>query len=245
MEGIKGKVVAITGASSGIGRAIAEVLAHAGAKVVLGARNEAALQELAADLQGAGAHARYLRTDVAKMEDVEALVGLARQEFGRLDVLVSSAGVAPISPFAKLQLADWIAMLDVNVKGLLHGIAAALPVFGRQGSGHFVNIVSTAALQVSPTMGVYAASKNAVRTISEGLRVESDGRYRVTGVSPGFVATNLAQSMTDADMQTAVQARMDEIALAPKDVARAVAFAISQPDHVDIGDLVIRPTVQD
>ncbi len=244
MEGIDGKVVAITGASSGIGRATAEVLANAGARVVLGARDEAGLERLASQITGRGAHALYRKTDVTRSDDVEALVGLACEGFGRLDVLVSNAGVAPISPFARLQLADWTAMLDVNVKGVLHGIAAALPVFNRQGSGHFVNIISTAGLQISPTMGVYAASKNAVRTIGEGLRVESQGLYRVTGVSPGFVATNLASSMTDPDMQAAVQASMDKIALAPEDVAHAVAFAIGQPDHVDIGDIVVRPAVQ-
>ena len=130
------------------------------------------------------------------------------------------------------------------VKGLLYGIAAALPIFRRQGFGHFVNTISTAGIQMSPTMAVYAATKNAVRTLSEGLRIESEGKYRVTGISPGFVGTNFAQSMTDLGVKAEIQKRMDEIALEPDAIARAMAFAIEQPDDVDVNDIVVRPTAQ-
>jgi NADP-dependent 3-hydroxy acid dehydrogenase YdfG len=136
-------------------------------------------------------------------------------------------------------------MVDINIKGVLYGIAAALPLFRAQGFGHFVNTISTAGIQMSATMGVYAATKNAVRTLTEGLRIESEGKYRVTGISPGFVGTSFANSMTDPEIKAQIQKRMDEIALEPEAIARAMAFAIEQPDDVDVGDIVVRPTMQD
>jgi NADP-dependent 3-hydroxy acid dehydrogenase YdfG len=244
MAGIDGKVIAITGASSGIGRAAALLLAGRGATVVLGARRIDELEAVVRDIERAGGVASHRRTDVARREDVAALTALASDRHGKLDVLISNAGIGPISMLDQLRVEDWEAMVDINVKGLLYGIAAALLIFRRQGFGHFVNTISTAGIQISPTMAVYAATKNAVRTQSEALRLESDGKYRVTGISPGFVGTNFAESMTDPGVRAGIQKQMDEIALESEAIARAMAFAIEQPDDVDVGDIVVRPTVQ-
>lgn len=244
MENIADKIVAITGAGSGIGRAIALELSRYSAKLVLSGRTGAPLEELASEITGSGGDAIVVLAEVSRRDDVVALVQAALDRHGQLDAIISNAGVAPISPLAELKVDDWDTMVDVNIKGALNVTAAALPVFLRQQRGHFIFTVSTAGLVVSPTMAVYAATKNAVRTLAEGLRVESEGRYRVTGISPGFVATNLAQSMTDEKVRDAIKKQMDEIALDPEDVARAVSFAIAQPDHVDIGDIVIRPAMQ-
>ena len=244
MTGIDGKVIVITGASSGIGRAAACLLAQRGAKVVLGARRVDELETLGSEIRKSGGEATCKVTDVSNPDDMASLCGLASDRYGKLDVLISNAGIGPISRFDDLRVADWEAMVDVNVKGLLYGIAAALPIFRRQGFGHFVNTISTAGIQMNATMGVYAATKNAVRTLSEGLRIESEGKYRVTGISPGFVGTGFTDSMTDPAIKARMQQRMDEIALKPEAIARAMAFAIEQPDDVDVGDIVIRPTVQ-
>ena len=245
MTGIKGKVVAITGASSGIGRATAIPHAKRGAKLVLGARRVDRLQSLADAIADAGGEASFIATDVTRRADLAALVALARERYGRLDVLVSNAGIGPISRFDALAVEDWEAMIDVNIKGVLYGIAAALPVFRQQGAGHFVNVISTAGLKIAPTMGVYAATKNAVRTITEALRQEAGAHLRVTGVSPGFVHTDFAGSMTDEKTRAATLKRRDEIAIPADSIARAIAFAIEQPDDVDVGDVVVRPTAQD
>jgi NADP-dependent 3-hydroxy acid dehydrogenase YdfG len=245
MSGIEGKVVAITGASSGIGEATAILLAERGAKVVLGARRLDRLEVLAARIAAAGGEAVCACTDVKRRDDVSNLVKLACERFGKLDVFVSNAGIGPISRFDDLRVEDWEEMIDVNVKGVLYGIAAALPVFGKQGFGHFVNVISTAGLKIVPLHGVYAATKNAVRTISEALRQEAGGKLRVTGVSPGFVHTNFADSMTDPEMKASIVEKMNKIAIPADAIARGIAFAIEQPANVDVGDIVIRPTAQD
>jgi NADP-dependent 3-hydroxy acid dehydrogenase YdfG len=184
-------------------------------------------------------------TDVTRREDLGGLVTRSVDEFGSLDVLVSNAGISTIGPIADGDLAGWSAMIDVNLRGVLHGIAAAMPVFRSQGRGHFVTTVSTAGLKIVPDMGVYAATKNAVRTIMEGLRQEStDGVIRTTSISPGYVRTELAESITDPAVRARIRSNMDAFALPPEAVARAIAFAIEQPDDVEIGDLTIRPTVQ-
>lgn len=244
-EGVTGKVVAITGASSGIGEATARLLASRGARIVLGARRTERLDALADQLRADGADATAVATDVTRADDVERLVGTAVDEFGRLDVLVSNAGVSAIGPLADGDLTGWAAMIDVNLRGVLNGIAAATPVFQRQGRGHFVTTVSTAGLKIVPTMGVYAATKNAVRTVMEALRQEStDGVIRTTSISPGFVNTELDGSIADPDLRAQIRSNMDAFGLPPEAVARAIAFAIEQPHDVEIGDLTIRPTVQ-
>lgn len=244
MSGIEGKVVAITGASSGIGEATARLLAERGAKVVLGARRPDRLAAIALGITGAGGEAAHLVVDVKRREDLAGLVALARERYGRLDVLVGNAGIGPISPLDDLRVADWEEMIDINLKGFLYGIAAALPVFRQQGFGHFVTILSTAGLKIVPNQAVYAGTKNAVRTICEGLRQEAGPRLRVTGISPGFVRTDFAESMTDPAVKAQIRQRMDEIAIPPEAIARAVAFAIEQPADVDVGDIVVRPTAQ-
>jgi len=245
MSGVQGKVVAITGASSGIGAATGRLLAERGAAVVLGARRTDRLDQLVADIREQGGRALACVTDVTRREDVAQLVGRAVTEFGRLDVLVSNAGISTIGPMADLDVDGWSAMIDVNVRGVLNGIAAALPVFRRQGHGHLVTTLSTAGLKIVPGQGVYAATKNAVRTLLEGLRQEStDGVLRTTSVSPGFVRTELATSIDDAAVRARIEKNMDEFGIPPEAVARAIAFAIEQPDDVEIGDITIRPTVQ-
>lgn len=243
---IQNKIVAITGAGRGIGRATALHLAERGARIVLGARNEAEIAAVAKGIEAAGGEAACRVTDVTSRADLEALVGLACERFGRLDVIVNNAGIGPISRFDALRVEDWDAMIDVNLRGTLYGIAAALPVFGRQQKGHVVNVLSTAGIKIVPTMGVYAATKNALRTATEALRQESGPHLRVTEVSPGFIDTNFADAaVTDPDVRAAIRKRREELAISPDAIARAVAFAIEQPDDVEIGSIVVRPTAQD
>jgi NADP-dependent 3-hydroxy acid dehydrogenase YdfG len=245
MTGISGKVVAITGASSGIGEATARLLAERGAAVVLGARRADRLDTLAQQVRGRGGRAITCPTDVTQPEDLQRLAGRAVAECGRLDVLISNAGISKIGPMADLDTGGWQAMIDVNLRGVLHGIAAALPVFRRQGHGHLVTTVSTAGLKIVPTQAVYAATKNAVRTLLEGLRQEStDGVLRTTTVSPGFVRTELAGSIDNPEVREQIRRSTEEFAIAPEAVARAIAFAIEQPYDVEIGDITIRPAVQ-
>ncbi|WP_431930719.1 SDR family oxidoreductase [Micromonospora sp. RP3T] len=243
---IQGKVVAITGASSGIGAATARHLASLGATVVLGARRTDRLDQLVDEITAAGGTATAVRVDVTDADDVTSLVDTAVRRYGRLDVLVGNAGMTRIGPLADLDVAGWSAMIEVNVKGILHGIAAALPTFRRQGSGHLVTVVSTSGLKIVPTQAVYAGTKNAVRTLLEALRQEStDGTLRTTSISPGYVRTELIDNALD-DPAAREQARqhMADLGIDPAAVARAIAFAIDQPDDVEIGDLTIRPTRQ-
>ncbi len=240
-----GKVVAITGASSGIGQATARLLAKHGHAVVLGARREPVLARLAAELTDTGGRADYRVTDVTRRADLEALVTHAVERFGRLDAIVNNAGIGPISRFDALRVEDWDAMIDVNLRGTLYGIAAALPIFTRQESGHVINVISTAGIKILPTMGVYAATKNAVRTATEALRQEAGPNLRVTEVSPGVVATNFGESITDQAVREAIGKRLGDIAIPPDAIARGILFALEQPPEVDVGSIVIRPTAQD
>ena len=244
MSGTEGKVVAITGASSGIGEATALLLAERGAKLVLGARRTDRLAALADRIAAAGGEAAYATTDVKRRNDLANLVKLACERYGKLDVLISNAGVAPISAFDDLRVEDWEEMIDTNIKGVLFGVAAALPVFRRQGFGHFIHIVSTSGLRIVPLQGVYAATKNAVRTLTEALRQEAGASLRVTGISPGFVHTEFANSMTDPRIRASIREQMEKIAIAPDAIARAIAFAIAEPADVDINEIVVRPTAQ-
>jgi NADP-dependent 3-hydroxy acid dehydrogenase YdfG len=240
VDDVQDKVVAITGASGGIGEATARRLAAGGARLVLGARRTDRLEALADEL---GATA--VTTDVTRREDLERLVATARERHGRLDVLVANAGIGPISRLDAGRVEDWEAMIDVNLRGVLYGLHAALPVFREQGRGHVVTIVSTAGLKIVPTMAVYAATKNAVRTLLEGLRQEStDGVVKTSAISPGYVATDFADSITDPDVRAEIQANAASTAISPDAVARAVEFCVDQPWEVEIGELVIRPTVQ-
>jgi NADP-dependent 3-hydroxy acid dehydrogenase YdfG len=241
---IDGKVVAITGASSGIGEATASLLAERGANVVLGARNPDRLDAVAARISAAGGEAVARAINVSSRGDLMEFVSLATATYGQLDVLVSSAGIMPVSQFDQLRVDDWEAMVDVNLKGVLFGIAAALPVFRDQGFGHFVNVASTAAFRVTPGQSVYAGTKMAVRAVSEGLRQEAGENLRVTIISPGMTSTNFAESVTDPVARAELEQRRDVIAMPPAAVARAIAFAIEQPPGVDVGEIVVRPTAQ-
>ncbi|MCK8490428.1 SDR family oxidoreductase [Spirosoma sp. RP8] len=244
-NGIKGKVVAITGASSGIGEATALLLAERGAAVVLGARRVDRLAALNAQIKSAGGEVAYVVSDVKRKADLASLVTLACERFGKLDVLINNAGVSQLSRIDELDVEGWEEMIDINLKGVLYGIAAALPVFSQQGSGHIINVISTSGIKIVPMQGVYAATKNAVRTLSEALRQESNGRWRVTGISPGFVRTEFASKIKNPSMRAAITERSETVAISPDAVARAIAFAIEQPENVDVGDIVVRPSAQD
>jgi NADP-dependent 3-hydroxy acid dehydrogenase YdfG len=239
------KTIAITGASGGIGEATARLLARRGAAVVLAARRGERVDAIARDIREEGGRAATCVVDVTRAEDLRRLVSATVDEYGRIDVLVNNAGVAPISPLADLDTEGWSSMIDVNLRGMLNCVAAALPVFHEQGSGHLVSIVSVAGLTTSPSMAVYAATKNAVRTVHEGLRKEStDGVVRTTAISPGYVRTELADSMTDPHIRDVTRKNMDAMGISPEAVARAVAFAVEQPQDVEIGEINVRPTVQ-
>ena len=233
------KIVLITGASSGIGEATARILAEAGMTVVLGARRTDRLEVLAADITAAGGAARVRRLDVTNRDDVAAFADAALAEFGRIDVIVNNAGVMPLSPMSSLKVDEWEQMVDVNIKGVLWGIAAVLPAMNAQGSGHIVNIASIGGLQVSPTAAVYCATKFAVRAISDGLRQEND-RIRVTSVCPGVVESELADGISDAAAKAAMES-FRSVALKPDAIGRAILHAITQPADVDTTEIVVRP----
>ncbi|GAA1879001.1 SDR family oxidoreductase [Williamsia serinedens] len=245
MSALDHLVVAITGAGSGIGEATARRLARAGAAVVVGGRRADRLEAVADGIRSSGGRPAVATVDVTSREEMHAFVAAAVEEFGRLDVLVANAGIGPISRIDAQRVDDWDAMIDINVRGVLHGIDAALPVFREQGRGHFVTIVSTAGIKIVPTMGVYAGTKNAVRTILEAFRQEStDGVVKTTAISPGFVRTEFASSVTDPGIRAEIERGMTTAGLDPDAVARAVEFAVDQPWDVEIGDLTIRPVTQ-
>ena len=242
---IEGKVVVITGASSGLGEATARMLSAQGAVVVLGARRVDRIEALAKELSDAGGKALALQTDVTRAADVQRLVDAAVEKFGRIDVLVNNAGLMPSSPLERLKIADWDRMIDVNIKGVLYGIAAALPHMKAQKGGHIVNVSSVAGHRVRAGTAVYSATKHAVRVLTEGLRQEvKPYDIRTTIVSPGAVATELPDSITEADVQAGVKA-FYEVAIPADSFARAVAFALSQPADVDINEILFRPTKQE
>lgn len=233
------KVVVITGASSGIVEATARLLAENGAKVVLGARRTDRLEQITAEIRKKGGVAEFKTVDVANRKDVQAFVDFAKAKFGRVDVIFNNAGVMPASPMSALRTDDWDRIVDINIKGVLNGIAAALPLMEAQGSGHIINTASTGAHAVGPKFGVYCASKYAVRVITEGLRQETD-KLRVTLISPGVTVTELGHDIVD---DTAVDAlkQLRQTALTPDAVARAVFYAISQPADVDVNEVLVRP----
>ncbi|UVK46465.1 SDR family oxidoreductase [Mesorhizobium sp. AR07] len=243
-ENIRDKVVVITGASSGLGEAAARLLAKEGAKLVLGARRLDRLQALAGELS-LGKDA-ILQTDVTDVGQVRRLVDHAVKIHGRVDVIINNAGLMPHSPLERGKVEDWDRMIDVNIKGVLYGIAAALPHMKTQKSGHIINVSSVAGHKVGPGGAVYAATKHAVRVISEGLRQEvKPYNIRTTIISPGAVATELPDSVTEADVAVGVRALYDRVAIPADSFARTVVFAMSQPDEVDINEILFRPTAQE
>jgi NADP-dependent 3-hydroxy acid dehydrogenase YdfG len=234
------KIILITGASSGIGRATAEVLAAHGHHVVLGARRTDRLQALAERIRAAGGSAEHRALDVSNLADVQAFVHGAQHTHGRVDVLVNNAGVMPLSKLEALKVAEWNRMIDVNLRGVLHGIAAALPIMQAQRSGHFVNVASIGAYRVSPTAAVYSATKYAVRALSEGLRQEVGGDIRVTVISPGVTESELAESISDPASRELMRDHR-AVAIPAEAVANSIAFAIGQPAGVDVSELIVRP----
>ncbi len=241
---IEGQVIAITGASSGIGKAAALELARLGAKLVLGARHEEALVQVADQIRLAGGEAVYRLTDVSKRDDLLRLVSLAQESFGRLDVLFSNAGAMPIGPFDELAVDDWETMVDVNIKGVLYGIAAALPVFRQQGSGHFIHTASTAARKTVPNQVVYSATKAAVLALSEGLRQELAGQIRVSTILPGFTDTAFSEHVKNPELKAQMQKAGEKFAMSPEAVANALVYILQQPDEVNIGEVTLRSTAQ-
>lgn len=240
MSQIRNKVVVITGASSGIGEATARRLAEAGASVMLGARRTDRLEKLAAEIRAKGGKAEYRRLDVTDRAGMAAFIDQARQSFGRIDVIVNNAGVMPLSPLDAGKVEEWDRMIDVNIRGVLNGIAAGLPLMRAQGSGQFVNIASIGAHAVFPTAAVYCATKYAVWAISEGLRQENE-KIRVTVVSPGTTESELADSITHEGSAEGMKA-FRAITIPPGAIADAIVYAIGQPDSVDVSELIVRPT---
>ncbi len=242
---IEGKVIVITGASSGLGEAAARHLSSQGATVVLGARRVSRIESLAKELVAGGAKALSVTTDVTKHDQVKRLVDTAVKSYGRVDVIINNAGLMPHSPLDRLKIEDWDRMIDVNLKGVLYGIAAALPYMKAQRGGHIINVSSVAGHKVRPGSAVYAATKTAVRVLSEGLRQEvKPYNIRTTIISPGAVATELPDSVTEPDVREGIR-KFYQIAISADSFARTLAFAISQPDDVDINEILFRPTLQE
>jgi NADP-dependent 3-hydroxy acid dehydrogenase YdfG len=241
MAGISGKVVVITGASSGIGEAAAVELARRGAKVVLGARRTDRLDTLVAAIAAQGGTAIAQTTDVTDIEDVRRLAQRALDEFGQIDVFVNNAGVMPLSPLDQLKVDEWNMMIDVNIRGVLHGIAAALPHFKARRTGQFVNVSSLGGRIAVATGAVYCGTKFAVHAISEALRQEVGGDIRVTIVAPGVVESDLAATITDPSTKDFMD-DFRRVSIPPDAIARAIAFAVEQPDDVDVSELIVRPT---
>ncbi len=244
MTTLQGLSVVITGASSGIGAAIGLDLGRRGASLTLGARREDRLQSLAAEIRQAGGQARLRTTDVTRREDVHALVEEAISGFGRVDVLINNAGLMPLSMIEKLHVEEWERMVDVNLKGVLYGVAAAVPAMLKQGSGHIINVSSVAGHVVFPGAAVYSATKFAVRALSEGLRRELAGRVRVTNVSPGAVSTELTNTITDESAREMIKPAVAR-AIDPQAIADAVRYAIEQPADVSVNEIIVRPTAQE
>ena len=243
---IKDKIVVITGASSGLGEATARLLVEEGACVVLGARREDRILRLADELTGRGGKALAVATDVTEVGQVRNLVDAAVQAYGRVDVMINNAGLMPQSPLERLKIDEWDRMIDVNIKGVLYGIAAALPIMKRQKAGHIINVSSVAGHKVRAGGAVYAATKHAVRALSEGLRQEVKSyNIRTTVISPGAVATELPNSASEPDVAANLHKFYEDFAISPDSFARAVVYAMSQPDDVDINEILYRPTRQE
>ncbi|MEH1975729.1 MAG: SDR family oxidoreductase [Nostoc sp.] len=244
MSEIQNKVVIVTGASSGLGEATAKRLAASGAKLMLAARREDRLKELVAAIAKSGGTATYQVIDVADRAQMEVLAKETLNTYGRIDVLINNAGLMPLSPLDQLKVEEWDQMIDVNIKGVLYGIAAVLPIMRQQKSGHVINLSSVAGHKVFAGSAVYCATKYAVRAISEGLRLESNGEIRSTNISPGAVATELTTTITDKDTAAGIN-QLYAIAIDADAIARAIVYAIEQPGDVDVNEMIIRPTRQE
>ncbi len=244
MSEIQNKVVIITGASSGLGEATARRLAKHGAKLMLAARREDRLKELVAEIQKDGGTAKYQVTDVSDRNQVEALAKATHQAYERIDVLVNNAGLMPLSPLAATKVDEWEKMVDVNIKGVLYGIAAVMPIMQQQKSGHIINLSSVAGHKVFPGGTVYCATKFAVKAISEGIRLESNGEIRSTNISPGAVDTELTNTISHDETAKNID-QLYGVAIDADAIARAIAYAIEQPGDVDINEIIIRPSKQE
>ena len=246
MMGVEGKVVVITGASSGLGEAAARLLADEGATVVLGARREDRIRALADELARRGDKALAIPTDVSRRAEVQRLVDGAVEAYGRIDVLINNAGLMPLSPLDRLKVDEWDRMIDVNLKGVLYGIAAALPHMQQRQSGHIINVSSVAGHKVRAGGAVYAATKHAVRALSEGLRQEvKPYNIRTTVISPGVVLSELPNTASDPDVSANLQKMYGDLGIPADSFARAVVFAMSQPEDVDVNEILFRPTRQE
>jgi NADP-dependent 3-hydroxy acid dehydrogenase YdfG len=241
MLNVENKVVIITGASSGIGEATARLLAKNGAKVVLGARRTERLEAIVMGIHAEGGIAEYQALDVTQRNQLEAIAQFAKDKFDRVDVLMNNAGVMPLSALDQLKVEEWDRMIDVNIKGVLYGIAAALPIMKIQKSGQIINLSSIGGHTVSPTAAVYCATKFAVGAISEGLRLEVGGDIRVTVISPGVTESELADSISDETARKGMQ-EFRRLSIPAEAIARSILFAISQPDDVDVSEMIVRPT---
>lgn len=237
---VEGKVVVLTGASSGIGEAAVRLLAEQGAHVVIGARRLDRLEALASELRSQGRSVEYQQLDVTELDQVEAIVRLAQDKFGKVDVIVNNAGVMPLSPLEALKIEEWNRMIDVNIRGVLHGIAAGIPVMKEQGFGHIINVASIGAYSVTKTAAVYCATKYAVLAITDGLRIELGDKIRTTLVSPGVTESELADTITD-ESSKAFMKEYRKNAIPASAVAQAIAYAIGQPAGIDVSELIVRP----
>ncbi len=245
VNSIEGKVVVITGASSGIGETTARYLAAKGAKVVLGARREDNLSKIVTEINKTEGVASFQKCDVTKRKDVEALVKKAIDDFLKIDVMINNAGLMAIAPLEELKIDEWESMIDINIKGVLYGIAATLPIFKKQGYGHYINISSVAGVKVfSPGGTVYSATKFALRALSEGLRHEVGGKIRTTCIEPGAVATELPAGTTHLESANKLASVFND-AIPAEAVAKAICYALEQPQEVDINEIALRPTVQE
>ncbi len=243
---IKGKVIIITGASSGLGEAAAKHLSQLGAAVVLGARRADRIEKLAKEISNNGSQALALSVDVTQPDQVKKLVDATVEKFGRVDVILNNAGIMPLSPMERLNVEEWNKMIDVNIKGVLHGIAAVLPYMKKQKSGQIINTSSVAGHKIFAGSAVYSATKFAVRALTEGLRMEMKPyNIRTTIVCPGAVKTELLEHITETDIQQANKDYVGVVGISPDSFARVVAFAISQPEDVDINEIIFRPTSQE
>jgi NADP-dependent 3-hydroxy acid dehydrogenase YdfG len=244
MSNIKDKVIMITGASSGIGEATARELASKGAKVILAARREDRLKQLQAEIQTSGGQVIYKVTDVSSRQQMEELAAYALKEFGQIDVLVNNAGIMPLSPIHQKKVDEWDSMIDVNIKGVLYGIAAVISHMRERKEGHIINVSSIAGHLVFEASAVYSGTKFAVRAISEGLRMEeAANNIRTTVISPGTISTELLNSISDPDLKSSI-VEVSNIGIEPASIARAIAFAIEQPADVAINEMIVRPTIQ-